>query len=182
MKYNHIHILGASGSGTTTLGKELEKEFGFAHLDTDDFYWEPTNPPYQKGRPRTERSKLLLNALQKHSRWVVAGSLCGWGDDIIPLFDLVIYLWVPTNVRIERLQKREINRFGQEVLNPGNIIHEQYNKFINWASIYDTAGLETRSKLKHESWIKENIKCSIIRYEGKIELNEILGDLRSKIS
>lgn len=45
---NHIHILGASGSGTTTLGMELAKKMGYYHFDTDDFYWEQTDIPYTK--------------------------------------------------------------------------------------------------------------------------------------
>ena len=33
---NKIHILGASGSGTTTLGKEISEKWGHTHLDSDD--------------------------------------------------------------------------------------------------------------------------------------------------
>lgn len=39
---------GASGSGTTTLGKELATEMGYHHFDADDFYWEQTDIPYTK--------------------------------------------------------------------------------------------------------------------------------------
>jgi adenylate kinase family enzyme len=35
---HRVHILGASGSGTTTLGMALSARFGYAQLDTDDFY------------------------------------------------------------------------------------------------------------------------------------------------
>jgi hypothetical protein len=34
---------------------------------------------------------------------VVSGSLCGWGDGVIPLFELVVFLWVPQEVRMVRL-------------------------------------------------------------------------------
>ena len=44
---NRIHILGASGSGTTTLASAIADEHGHRHLDTDDFFWIPTNPPYR---------------------------------------------------------------------------------------------------------------------------------------
>ena len=33
---NRIHILGASGSGTTTLAKELSKKLNYEYFDTDD--------------------------------------------------------------------------------------------------------------------------------------------------
>ena len=32
-----IHILGASGSGVTTLGNYISKELGWKYLDSDDF-------------------------------------------------------------------------------------------------------------------------------------------------
>lgn len=38
MKKN-IHILGASGVGTSTLGVALSKHLPHTHLDTDDYYW-----------------------------------------------------------------------------------------------------------------------------------------------
>jgi adenylate kinase family enzyme len=42
----HVHILGASGSGATTLGAALAQRLGFTHLDSDDFFWIKTDPPY----------------------------------------------------------------------------------------------------------------------------------------
>ena len=54
-----IHILGASGSGTSTLGTEISKTFGFTHLDTDNYYWLPTNPPFTMPREREERIALM---------------------------------------------------------------------------------------------------------------------------
>ena len=58
-------ITGASGSGTTTLGKG-----------------------------------------------VVSGSVVNWGTDIEDSFDLVVFLTVPAETRVERLRKRELARFG----------------------------------------------------------------------
>jgi len=50
-----VHITGASGSGTTTLGRALAERLGWMHLDTDDFYWLPTDPPYREKRPAETR-------------------------------------------------------------------------------------------------------------------------------
>ncbi|MBB6697108.1 hypothetical protein [Clostridium algidicarnis] len=41
-----IHILGAAGSGTSTLGKKLKNKLNYIHLDVDDYFWFPTNPPF----------------------------------------------------------------------------------------------------------------------------------------
>ena len=41
-----IHIFGASGSGTSTLGRAVADSAGFLFLDTDDYYWLPAEPMY----------------------------------------------------------------------------------------------------------------------------------------
>ncbi|MDD5191449.1 MAG: shikimate kinase, partial [Dehalococcoidales bacterium] len=59
MKEKRIHILGASGSGTTTLGRLLAKRLNIAHLDTDNYYWLKTEIPYTEPRERSTRQALL---------------------------------------------------------------------------------------------------------------------------
>jgi len=106
------HILGASGSGTTTLGAELARQLHCPHFDSDAYLWHPTDPPFDRIRPREERQRLLMADLGSSDAWILSGSLCGWGDVAIPLFDLVIYLWIPQDIRLARLMQRERERYG----------------------------------------------------------------------
>jgi cytidylate kinase len=39
-----LHILGASGSGVSTLGRELATRLNVPYFDADDFYWEKSYP------------------------------------------------------------------------------------------------------------------------------------------
>lgn len=39
---NAGHIYGASGSGTSALGRKISRELGYRFMDTDDYYWLPT--------------------------------------------------------------------------------------------------------------------------------------------
>ena len=107
-----IHILGASGSGTTTLGRALAARLQCPHFDTDDYFWLPTDPPYTQQRERTERQQLLLNDITAQDAWVLSGSLCGWGDVAIPLFELDVFLTIPQDIRMARLRQREPNDLG----------------------------------------------------------------------
>ena len=50
---NRLHILGASGSGTTTLGRALAERLTYLHFDTDDYYWLSTDPPFTAQRDTT---------------------------------------------------------------------------------------------------------------------------------
>ena len=149
-----IHILGASGSGTTTLGSALAACLGCPHLDTDEYFWLPTDPPFQQARSRTDRQALLGAALARHEGWVLSGSLCGWGNLFMPLFDIVVFLWVPPAVRLARLAARERRRFGEAALAPGGAMHAPYTAFMAWAAAYDDGGLELRSRRLHEQWLR----------------------------
>ncbi len=57
-----IHITGASGSGTTTLGRALAAELSCPHFDSDDYFWLPTDPPYTTQRDSEERNRRLLDS------------------------------------------------------------------------------------------------------------------------
>ncbi len=175
----HIHIFGPSGSGTTTLGKIISRKYNMSHFDSDDYFWLPTNPPFEKMRSVKKRRELLYNSINDTDSWVISGSFCGWGDIFIPYFDLVIYLWVPTKIRIERLKKREWDEFGNDIL-PGGIMHENYIKFIKWASEYDYGGTDMRSKKTHELWMSK-LDCRILRIEGDYTIEENLKMVEEKI-
>jgi len=168
--YNRIHIFGASGSGTSTLGAALARHLQYQHFDSDKYYWLPTNPPFQIKREIEDRQKLLLADLASDS-WVLSGSLCKWGDVAIPLFDLVVFLWLPSDIRIPRLRNREVQRYGEEAISPDGHLHSKSNEFIEWAMRYDEGDENIRSRELHERWLKK-IKCRIVRIEEDISIDE----------
>ncbi len=167
---DRIHIVGASGSGTSTLAAALAPRFGHAHVDTDDYYWEPSDPPFQHVRERGARTALLATALDARPRWVLSGSLCGWGDVFIRRFELVIFLAVPSDVRMARLRARERVRYGAAV-DPGGAMHQTSTEFLDWAARYDEAGMEIRSRQLHEAWLAA-LPCPTFRLEGLATVDE----------
>ena len=175
----HIHILGPSGSGTTTIGKKLSEEYNLAHFDADNYFWKPTEPPYQHLRSIAERRRLLKKDLAKESGWVISGSFCGWGDIFMEEFDLVIYLWSPINVRLQRLKSREQQRFGSAVL-PGGKMFERHQKFLDSAARYDYDRTEIRNKRTHEEWMQK-LECPVLKIEGEKSVAEIMEIIKNKI-
>ncbi len=107
MMKNVIHIFGAPGSGTTTIGKKICEESGYTQMDTDDYFWMPTEPKFTHKRPIKERVKLMKNDINKSDNVVISGSLTDWGNELIPYFTLAIRIEMKQSVRIERLKKRE---------------------------------------------------------------------------
>ena len=179
MMLHRIHILGASGSGTTTLGRGLAERLQYPHFDTDDYFWLPTDPPYTQQRARTERAQLLMDDLTAQDAWVVSGCLCGWGVVAIPLFALVVFLAIPPDIRMARLHQREHGRFGERIL-PGGDMYEQSQQFFAWAASYDEGGLDRRSRRRHEEWLGM-LPCPIICFEGEYTIEEHLAVLMVEI-
>jgi adenylate kinase family enzyme len=166
-----IHILGASGSGTTTLGTALAGRLGAELLDTDDYFWEPTEPPFQRPRPRAKRQQRLARDLDARPSWILSGSLCGWGDVFIPRFEDVVFLRVPTEVRLARLRERELAQFGEAALAPGGAMHENHRTFLDWAAAYDEGDMTMRSLARHHEWL-EGLPCPVLRLEGVLETRD----------
>lgn len=162
-----IHIMGASGAGTTTLGKALAARLPHVHLDSDDYFWEQK---YSKQTPVAARLSRLRTDLEQQEPWILSGAVCGWGDGLRDTFDLVIFLWIPEQLRLERLRAREYQRYGDEGL-PGGSKYEDVETFMEWAALYDTAGPEVRSRALHEEWMAGLI-CEVMRLEGDMQVEE----------
>ncbi len=172
-----IHIVGASGAGTSTLGQMLEQEYGYKWMDTDNYFWFPTDPPFYQVRPREERAALMATAIKRHPKCAISGSLCGWSDKFIPQFDLVVFVDTPTEIRIERLKKREYGRFGERIREGGDM-YAEHIKFMEWAQKYDTAGTEQRSRALHEEWFTL-LSCPLLRVDGTKAVGELVKYIAS---
>ncbi len=175
-----IHLFGAAGSGTTTLGRFLSGKLGYHHMDTDDYFWEATDPPYTVKRPRSERLALMLRDIQAHENIIISGSLIDWGDELIPLFTLAVRMETDTALRIERLKKREREKLGPRI-DPGGDMHEHHLEFLDWAASYDSGGPDMRSRASHDRWQKL-LKCPLIILNGNTALEDNSDSVKRQLS
>lgn len=118
--------------------------------------------------------------LIRESEWVLSGSLCGWGDFAIPLFALVVFLWIPSEIRMERLAQREVDRYGVDALSPGGWFHKNHLEFMAYASSYDSGGLEIRSRTLHEQWMAK-LTCPVIKIEIPLSIPELVAIVEEKL-
>jgi adenylate kinase family enzyme len=180
MKNCRIHIMGASGAGVTSLGRALAEALAIPHHDTDDYFWQPTIPPYRDKREIAERLRLMREVFLPRADWVLSGSLEGWGDAIIPAFNLVVFLTTPREVRLQRLRAREATHFGADAVAPGGWRHRETEQFIEWASRYDDGDQEGRSLAKHQAWLAA-LPCPILHFDGTRPLPELVAEARAAI-
>lgn len=175
-----LHIFGASGAGTSSLGHALHRRLDYLQLDTDDYFWVPTNPPFLQTRPVEQRLCMLNADIAKSEKIVISGSLCGWGDPLIPKFDLLIRLITPTETRLSRLKKREFKRFGARILENGDM-YEEHQRFLQWASEYDAGDSSMRSKAMHDEW-QGKAACPQITLDGTLPPETLVSAIAKKFA
>lgn len=92
-----------------------------------------------------------------------------WGLKLEDSFDLIVFLYLDAETRVERLKKREEELFGKA--DP---------KFLQWASEYDSGPSEGRSLAKHTHWLSQR-SCKIVRIEGDLSVLERVQLLASAL-
>lgn len=161
---SRIHITGASGAGTSTLGAALARRLRHPHVDADSIYWLPTDPPFTTPRSREDRAALADQLLPMDGAWVFSGSAPGWTTSLEPAYDLIIFLTLDPAIRMERLRRRETERYGARLAVGGDMA-EASAKFLEWAAAYDVARPEQRSQVFHEAWL-ERQTAPILRLDA----------------
>lgn len=150
----------------------MAARIGGLHLDTDDFYWEPTDPPYVTARPVEQRIALLEAAMADRESWVISGSMMGWGEVFVPRLDLAVFLRVPSDVRMARLLERERRRYGAQI-EPGGAMHAAHLEFVEWARKYEQPGFTGRSLERHRAWLAA-LPCPVVEIAGTPSVEESL--------
>lgn len=173
-----IHIFGASGSGTSTLGAYLAREIDGCHLDTDSYYWHKSEPPFTHKREPSERITMIEHDIQGKERWVLSGSICSWGDPLLHHFTLAIFLYLEPTGRLARLAERERTRYGDRIL-PGGDMREQHLEFMGWAASYDHAQAPIRSFDFHERWMS-GLNCPVLRLDSDRPVEELCSEIFSR--
>ena len=174
-----LHIYGASGSGVTTLGQALSGILHYPYFDCDDFFWEKSDPPFTVRRNYKFRNCMLFSNLMRHEHWILGGSMFNWGWT--PRFDLVVFLWIPPEIRMERLKAREYERYG-DVIFTDPFRNKLYTDFIEWAKGYDP-GIVTNSSrtlAAHEHWMK-TLTCPILEIREDVSVEKRVKLIFSKM-
>jgi adenylate kinase family enzyme len=165
-----VNVVGASGSGTTSIGRLLASELDCGHFEADDYLWLPTDPPYKEKREESEKYSMAFEELSNNESFVLSGSIAGWDNRIERMLTHVVYLDVPTEARLERITTREVERFGK--------IDKE---FYNWAAQYDEGKLPGRSRERHRVWL-ESLSCPVLRLCGEMRVEESVALIIGKIA
>ena len=168
-----IYITGASGTGTSSLALTLANKLQISHLESDDLFWENTDPPFTTPR-KSDALHELFKAKTSNESFILSGDVLNWGlpeKDLLQLFTHVIFLYVPWNIREKRIREREAARFKERIL-PNGDMYETHESFIKWASLYEQSEDHGRNLKSQKSFYKKFIGKKL-SYESPLSLDEL---------
>ena len=169
-----LFIIGAAGSGKTTLAKRIALSLGMEMTNLDDLFWVNNGKNYGVKRPAKERDALLDTVLARES-WIIEGAYVEWPRRGIDKADLILFL----DVGLRELRKRIIMRFILRKLGK-----DRENKIENLRSLTDLLAWNRKQVVKISACVErlqaEGKNLRIARDEKDIEsfMAEIVGDRR----
>ena len=168
-----IIVCGLNGSGKSTLGKALAEALGFHFIDNEDLYFPKTDPNYMYAASRTQEEveKLLKDEVRKCGDFVFTAVTGNYGEDIIPFYNYAVLIEVPRDVRLRRVRERSYKKFGDRMLEGGDL-YEREEAFFEFVA--------SRSEDYAESWVK-TLNSPIIRVNGTKPISENVAVIIEKI-
>lgn len=176
-----IYTFGAAGSGTTTQGNDFAASLGLPFFDADAYFWEQSAVPFSIRREPSLRNNMLEQDIHGLESYVIGGgSLPNWDEKWFHCFDLAIFLYIPAEIRIKRLEHRELHRYGEIIFEDPQRI-QQYWQFLDWCAGYDDNSAIGRTLAVHQQWI-EKFKCPVLQIMEDLSTEHRTKLILSKIS
>jgi adenylate kinase family enzyme len=127
---DRIVIIGAAGSGKTTLANRLAAEFNLRAIDLDDLYWRAN---WQQA-PEDEFRRDTAAAIAAAPRWALAGNYKTIRDIVWTQADTVVWLDYSLALTFNRLARRSLARvWDRKPLCNGNT--ETLSKAFSYDSV-----------------------------------------------
>ena len=144
--------------------KALAEKIGFHFIDNENLYFSRTNTdePYTNAKSRIEVERLLMEEVSRHPDFVFSAVKGDYGKDIVPMYNYVVVIEVPKEIRSQRVRNRSFQKFGSR-MQMGGDLYKQEEAFFRM--------VESRQDDYVENWL-QSVKCPIIRVDGTKPIEE----------
>src|SRR5918911_2844015 len=169
-----IAVQGTSGSGKTTVARELARRLGVPHVELDALYHGPgwTETPPEEFRQR-------VAAATETDGWVGDGNYDSkLGQLVLERADTVVWLDLPLRVALARVTRRTVRRIrtGEELWS-GN--RESWRGgFLGWESMFVwTIRSHLRNRRVRPGRFERHPNLRIVRLRSAREVESYLSDM-----
>ena len=148
----------------------LARRLAIPYFDSDDYFWEQSDVPFSVQRAPELRNEKLKADMAKYNSWIIGGSMIRWGIDWHNVFDMVVFLRIPKAARMQRIKKRELERYGDKIYTDTQraALHLE---FLTWAAGYDDNTAKGPTLLAHTTWLQQ-LSCPVLEINGDIGINK----------
>lgn len=131
-KYKRVAIIGAPGSGKTTLAIWLKDVYNLPVVFLDTFY----QLPNWVMRDPKERDKMILEETKKEE-WIIDGTFIDTLEERVKVADLIIFLDFSTMVQLKGIFKRFFSNLGKDKVDMPGCKERLNPSFITYVATYN---------------------------------------------
>ncbi|MEM9986675.1 MAG: AAA family ATPase [Bacteroidota bacterium] len=158
-----IMIIGSGGSGKSTLARRIHGLTGLPLVHLDSHYWLPNWVEMDKASWASKVAELAQG-----ESWVIDGNYGGTMELRLARADTVIFLDMPTGLRLWRVLKRVVTNYGGTRPDMGPDCQEKFSwQFMSYIAHYN----QTRRPgiLKRLAALDPSQRCFILRSPAEVD-------------
>ncbi|WP_312099246.1 AAA family ATPase [Niallia sp.] len=174
-----IQIIGGSGTGKSTLAKYISEKEKIKWIDTDNYLWK--DDTFTENNPMEKRKEMYQKDINSNSSYVVSGSIFMWCPDGFSNRDLLVFLSLDEDIRMDRLRDRESkrNNLSKMWLDENG---EYTNDFLEWCKTYWTAKEKSMAGTYAEQEYQMKIsKSPVLKLDSSKSLDELYDEILNQL-
>ena len=131
-----VMIFGGAGAGKSTLARKVGEAAGLPVIHIDHIHW-------KSGWIKRDHDEVsaIIGEKIKAEEWIFDGRFSFASADRLARVDTVIYLDIPTWLRVFRVIKRTFTSYGKVRLGSANGCPERFDwRYLKWVAMYEKRG------------------------------------------